>query len=150
MNNSFEPFLDYNVLEFLFPSKLIESFIELIKINLPEFNEDKQKRNGYANKLINGIISLFSNITCLEVYCKILIDLNFISLLQKLLTENKNEQKLVFYLLIIIKNITSIELDYSSSIKNKKNQSKFQKISNCNNLDKVFTPNFVKEFYKYN
>lgn len=134
LNNYFEPYVDFSILDFLFPVNFIEYCCSLVKTNI---GYENSRTSCESNKLIENIIALFSNITSMEMFCEMLIDLKFIDQFRNLLM--MNNRTVIYYLLIMIKNILSFETDFCIQT-----TSRFQAI-NKNSFDLIFTPIFVKE-----
>lgn len=102
LNNYFDPSQLANT-EHLLNGEFLSKLTNLIAADLDR-------------SLTNNILGLFSNITCLEDYSLMLIDLQISNLLSNLLDKGKADLNLVFYILIIIKNIVSIDSSYFNLI----------------------------------
>lgn len=146
LNNYFEPSYPDSVLEFLFPLQFIEDGCLRIKakVNLiehPKSEADKFDSAMHA-RMIGILVGLFSNLTSMDKYCQLLVNLNFTDQLTSLIAIGKinSNLNLLFYTLTVIKNIISIQTC-------NENLSRFQQ-SNVFGIDvfeKIFSSILVRE-----
>lgn len=142
MNNFFEPYLDFQLLDFLVPKSDVEQFCSLIKVHFQANDESRIRMTSDTVRLIGTIVRLFSNITSIEMYGKLLVDCSLLSCIPSIFVESKNDLDLIYCILIIIKNIVSIEIYPGDHLET---SGKFETTaSQC--YDQIFSPKFVNEF----
>jgi len=142
INNFFEPFLGPAVIDFLIPIVNVEELCSIIKINFANYTQlKKQNVNDDTTQLIETIIRLFTNLTSIESYSKVLINCGMIHYIQSILILMNElhtmKDELVCSLLILIKNIIFIKL-------NDEPKSYFETAKS--GYDLIFSSKFVPEF----
>lgn len=149
LNNYFDPTLDDGVLELLFSEQFVQQCCAVVKTSVEHVNDYRKSPQGPPAvaydwiRRISLVVGLFSNITALQQYCAILIDLKFADQLASVvaISSEFSELNLLFYVLAMVRNLTSVEGCSEQP-------GGFQRLGDLNIYDLIFTPTFVEELLR--